>query len=78
MRATAALDSLKEELGPPSVVVYNASSLILGTKSLADLTPAEVEKHFSLTTVGGYAKGFLRNINHMRNFSLGSLPLNGQ
>ncbi|KZT43188.1 NAD(P)-binding protein [Sistotremastrum suecicum HHB10207 ss-3] len=53
----AALDTLKEKLGAPTVVVYNAASLSLGPKPLLELPPAEFEKHLSLTTVGGLVTG---------------------
>jgi len=61
-----ALDSLKSELGAPSVVVWNAGSLDLGAKSILDMTPADMEKHMHMNVVSGFAvcQWFVKNMRN--------------
>jgi NAD(P)-dependent dehydrogenase (short-subunit alcohol dehydrogenase family) len=46
------LDTLQQSLGKPDVVVYNASSLSIGMKSLKDMTVADFEAHLRATLTG--------------------------
>ncbi|KIJ56373.1 hypothetical protein M422DRAFT_23652 [Sphaerobolus stellatus SS14] len=51
------LDKLKETLGQPDVVVYNASSLFIPPKPLLDLTVEELEAHLRVTLTAGLVIG---------------------
>ncbi|KAL0578805.1 hypothetical protein V5O48_003217 [Marasmius crinis-equi] len=50
-----ALDTLKSALGAPSVVVFNAGSLSLGKKPIADMTLEDMEGHLRMNVVSGFA-----------------------
>ncbi|KAK7028130.1 hypothetical protein VNI00_014945 [Paramarasmius palmivorus] len=52
-----ALDSLKNDLGAPSVVVWNAGSLPISfpTKNLVEMTIEDMERHMRLNVVAGFA-----------------------
>ena len=52
---TALFATLAARLGPPDIVVYNASARTRGP--IADLDPAEVERSIAVTAYGGFLVG---------------------
>ncbi|KAG7088116.1 hypothetical protein E1B28_012141 [Marasmius oreades] len=49
-----ALEHLKSTLGPPSAILYNASSLSLGKKPILEYKPEDMEKHLRTSAVSGF------------------------
>lgn len=47
------LDKLRDDLGKPDVIVFNASSLFLGKKPFVDMPVEEFEKHLKISLTAG-------------------------
>ncbi|KAF8576343.1 NAD(P)-binding protein [Ramaria rubella] len=59
------LESMKQSLGKPDVVVFNASSLFLEHKALMDMSAGDFEAHLRGTLVSGFVVGqwAVKNLN---------------
>jgi NAD-dependent SIR2 family protein deacetylase len=49
-----ALDTLKEKLGQPSVVLFNAGSLSVAPKSIVNMAPEDMAQHMQMNVVTGF------------------------